>query len=172
MQPLNSIREQRISVNQGTSRVSRDPTVVLTTVLGSCVACCLYDPRSRVGGMNHFLLSDGEAADERYGLFAMEQLVNAMLLAGATRSGLRAHLYGGANLHAGLAAIGQGNIAFAQDFLQRDRIPVIRSHLGGSAARRVDFRAVDGKVRCQIVDAPADLRPIVQRGRANDAEIF
>ena len=159
-------------MNQGTSRVSRDPTVVLTTVLGSCVACCLYDPRSRVGGMNHFLLSDGDTADERYGLFAMEQLVNAMLVAGATRSGLRAHLYGGANLHAGLAAIGQGNIAFAQDFLEQGRIPVIRSSLGGSGARRVDFRAAEGKVRCQLVDAPADLRAIRPPQRAGDVEFL
>lgn len=174
--------EQRINVLQGTSFVTDDPAVVLTTVLGSCIACCLYDPHARVGGMNHFLLSeprhgrmrdDGEA--ERYGLYAMELLVNEMLKKGASRSWLRAHLYGGANLHAGMHAIGTDNGRFARDFLIKDGIELSQANIGGNTPRRVDFRAALGQVRCRIVQADAriDENRAPQPPRSSgDVELF
>lgn len=174
------IREMRINVVQGTSHVTDDPGIMLTTVLGSCVACCLFDPHARIGGMNHFLLAEpregvvsGSAEAERYGLFAMELLVNEMLHAGARRDRLRAHLYGGANLHAGMQAIGTTNAGFARAFLTNDRIPLAYSHLGGNQARRVDFRATVGQARCRVVEA--DVR-VETRRPANvgggDVELF
>ena len=51
----------RIHVGQGEHHVTDDPSVMLTTILGSCVALCLRDPVTRVGGMNHFLLPEGDA---------------------------------------------------------------------------------------------------------------
>jgi len=150
--------EQRINVLQGTCRVSGEPGIILTTVLGSCIATCLYDPVARLGGMNHFLLSypsDGtDATDDhaqRYGVYAMEVLINEMLKAGAARPNLRAHLYGGANLHSGMKSIGSANARFAMDFLRRDGIPLTHSHVGGTDARRVDFRAASGQARCKVV---------------------
>ena len=90
--------ENRINVIQGTTKVTSDPNVVLTTVLGSCVAACLYDGIAGVGGMNHFLLSEPREGDlsfgaqsERYGTYAMELLINEMLKAGAARSRRRGH---------------------------------------------------------------------------------
>lgn len=92
----------RRNVLQGEFEVSRDPDVVLTTVLGSCIACCLHDPVARIGGMNHFLLASPPSSRSglgddarRYGLYAMELLVNEMIKLGAVRATMRAHLYGG-----------------------------------------------------------------------------
>ncbi|WP_380877763.1 chemotaxis protein CheD [Sphingomonas sp. DBB INV C78] len=175
-------REQRINVMQGTTFVTDDPSIVLTTVLGSCIACCLYDPQARLGGMNHFLLSEprhgrrhdhGEA--ERYGVYAMELLINEMLKKGASRSWLRAHLYGGANLHAGMREIGTDNGRFAKEFLVKDGIALSQANIGGTTPRRVDFRAAQGQVRCKAVgtDVPieetrAPPRPI----HGGDVELF
>lgn len=171
----------RHAVVQGESEVTRDRRVTLTTVLGSCVACCLYDATAGVGGMNHFLLPmppdqayrSGDEA-ERYGLYAMELLVNEMLKRGATRPTMRAHLYGGANLHAGMRAIGTGNDRFARTFLQSDRIALVRSDTGGTLARRLDFQAATGRVRCRtILDQMPETRPPrVTPPVTGDVELF
>lgn len=180
-QPINTPatamhRPVRLTVMQGQARVSGDPRVELTTVLGSCIACCLFDPTSNVGGMNHFLLAEpkgGRGVDEHYGAYLMEVLINEMFAYGASRTAMRAHLYGGANMHAGMMPIGAANAAFAVDFLERERIPLVRSSVGGVQARRVDFRPVLGQARCRLVDdalAPQPIeRPAAPRG---DVELF
>lgn len=154
----------RHNVLQGEFEVSRDPNLVLTTVLGSCIACCLHDPVTGTGGMNHFLLASPRNAihplDEearRYGLYAMELLVNAMIKNGAARATMRAHLYGGGNMHSGMRAIGTENARFAGDFLRNDRIAMVKSDTGGDQARRLDFQPATGRVRCRTVsgDFPA-----------------
>ncbi|HCE6098490.1 hypothetical protein ACEPU1_33790 [Pseudomonas aeruginosa] len=80
-------------------RVSSEP-VALATVLGSCVAACLYDPTACIGGMNHFMLPDAAPGDgsARYGAHAMELLINALLKAGALRQRLQAKVFGGGNV--------------------------------------------------------------------------
>jgi len=182
MSRLGASRENRINVIQGTTYVTQDLDAVLTTVLGSCVACCLFDAQARVGGMNHFLLSEpGSSVQrtsseaERYGLYAMELLVNEMLKHGATRGGMRAHLYGGANLHSGMQAIGTNNANFARKFLIDDGITLSHSHLGGTSARRVDFRAVLGQARCRVIDAdvPIEVRkPVLAPAKIGEVELF
>lgn len=169
----------RLTVLQGQARVSAGPRVEFSTVLGSCVATCLYDPEVQVGGMNHYLLSEppagGQGVDEHYGVYLMELLINEMLANGAAKHRLRAHLYGGANLYPGMAAIGTANAAFARSFLGRERISLVREDLGGNLARRVDFRPASGMVRCRSVPntlAPEErpvARPVVATG---DVELF
>lgn len=175
-----ALRPIRLTVMQGQARVSADQRVELTTVLGSCVACCLYDAGAQVGGMNHFLLAEPQAGrggvDEHYGVYLMEVLINEMIAYGASRTAMRAHLYGGANLHSGMARIGTANAAFARDFLERERIELVHASLGGTSARRVDFRPSRGQARCRIVDeavAPDLVRaqPIIDRPRG-DVELF
>ena len=167
----------KLTVMQGQARVSAGPRVELSTVLGSCVATCLYDPSVQLGGMNHFLLAEPDhnagKVDEHYGVYLMEVLINEMLANGATKSGLRAHLYGGANLHAGMTKIGTANATFAQNFLERERIQIVRSDLGGTQARRVDFRPAHGQVRCRLVEptvVPTE-KPLPHRV-TGDVELF
>jgi len=172
---------QRITVLQGQAHVSGAAGDELTTILGSCVASCLFDPAAKVGGMNHFLLPepphshDPAEVDVHYGVYLMEILINDMLRRGARKAQLRAHLYGGANLHVGMPPIGSANAAFAKSFLERERIPLLREDLGGAHARRIEFRPATGQVRCRAVEnrlaqeAPPTPRPAHGGG---DVELF
>lgn len=148
-------RVDRITVLQGEARASADPAVEFSTVLGSCVATCLYDPIARIGGMNHFLLAEPPSHRDRgefdvhYGLYLMELLVNEMIGLGAKKSRLKARLYGGANIRDGLAPIGSANAAFARKFLHEENIVLAFEDLDGRHARRVHFMPASGRVRCR-----------------------
>lgn len=179
MEPVNITR---LTVLQGQFKVSAGPKVELSTVLGSCVATCLFDPVVELGGMNHFLLPEPPASHDRgevdvhYGVYLMEMLINEMLAYGARKERLRAHLYGGANIRAGMQQIGTANAEFARGFLIRERIELVREDLGGSNARRVDFRPASGKVRCRVVapsDAPeAKPQPVFRQAPRGEVELF
>ncbi len=144
-------RERRIHVVQGQHLVTTDPNVILTTTLGSCVAACLRDPLAGVGGMNHFLLPEGDASHGpdafRYGAYAMELLLNGLFAQGARRERLSAKLFGGAQLADRLYDVGGQNIAFARRFLRREGIPLDGGSVGGRHARRLQFWPVSGRVR-------------------------
>lgn len=126
---------------------------VIVTVLGSCVAACLMDPVSLVGGMNHFMLPHNRSAQEsdqyfaaRYGAGAMELLINGLLHLGAQRGRIVAKVFGGGRVMGGLSDIGQQNIAFVRLFLQDEGIPVWADDLGGEQARKVYFFPHSGQV--------------------------
>ncbi|MBN2973894.1 chemotaxis protein CheD [Roseomonas aeriglobus] len=171
---------RRMTVAQGEMRVSNEADIVLTTVLGSCVAACFYDPVARVGGINHYLLADGTASDpasmQRYGVYAMEVLINAMLSHGAARHRLKARIFGGATMRRGFRDIGGANIDFARRFLRDERIALVGEDVGGTSARRVEFRPAVGLARCRTVtdavrtqSAP---RPVLQPASTGDVEFF
>jgi chemotaxis protein CheD len=157
---------RRITVAQGETRVSDETDVVLTTVLGSCIAACFYDPVARVGGINHYLLAEGHASDpasmQRYGVYAMEVLINAMLAMGGARSRLKARIFGGATMRTGFRDIGGDNIAFARRFLRDERIPLVGEDVGGNGARRVEFRPAVGLARCRVVTEQAIAAPVIR----------
>lgn len=153
---------RRITVAQGETRVSDETDVVLTTVLGSCIAACFYDPVAKVGGINHYLLAEGHASDpasmQRYGVYAMEVLINAMLAMG----GVRSRFFGGATMRTGFRDIGGDNIAFARRFLRDERIPLVGEDVGGNGARRVEFRPALGLARCRVVTEQSVPAPVVR----------
>lgn len=166
MPPLPASEAQapiRLTILQGEAHASADPHVEMSTILGSCVATCLFDPVARVGGMNHFLLAEppthvrNQAFDSDYGLFLMELLINEMLGLGARKGRMRARLYGGANLNPDLSPIGSANAAFARQFLDREGIPKMFEDLEGTQARRIQFRPAGGQVRARLV--PAETAP-------------
>jgi len=166
-----------VSVIQGDYAVSADPAVMMSTVLGSCVAVCLYDPVKGVGGMNHFLLAtsqDANTRDLKYGINAMELLINRMLRAGAERANLHAKLFGGARMTDHAKDIGKGNAIFAEDFLQKEGIPCISASLGGDMARRVQFIPTTGAARqMQIAGAaPEERVPRRTTAPAPDITLF
>ncbi|HEY0266340.1 MAG TPA: chemotaxis protein CheD [Rhizomicrobium sp.] len=152
-----------VQVIQGETYVTGDACEVLTTVLGSCIAACIRDPLAKVGGMNHFLLAHGRAGDAnatRYGVNAMEILINGLLQRGALRARLQAKLFGGASVIAGLSDVGAGNAAFAEKFLADEGIALVGGDVGGSRARRVQFWPVSGRAR--LLAAPG-ARTLVER---------
>lgn len=141
-------------VLQGTCFVSSHPGATLSTVLGSCISVCLHDPVTRIGGMNHFLLAIGRGADSghiRFGVNAMEHLINEMLKVGASRARLQAKLFGGARMSANLADIGKANAEVAEEFLQNEGIAVLSKSLGGTSARRLVFTPSTGLAKVLFV---------------------
>jgi chemotaxis protein CheD len=153
---LGPARERTMHVVQGEYRVINDPRVVLTTILGSCVATCIWDEVAGVGGMNHFLLpgDDGAASDQvKYGVNAMELLINGLLKAGASRARMRAKLFGGAHVVQSLGDIGAKNAAFAQRFLALEGISCVGQSMGGDRARRVRFWPTSGRASQLLLEA-------------------
>lgn len=141
-----------VFVAQGCYEIANDPDVAFATVLGSCVAACIRDPHSGVGGMNHFLLPSTHeegmrGSGARYGAYSMEALVNAVLKAAghANRRALEAKVFGGGAVVAGLSDIGARNIAFVREWLARDGVPVAAEDLGGKEGRRVLYHPASGR---------------------------
>src|SRR5580704_10844277 len=144
--------ERRIHVMQGEYCVSGDPFVILTTILGSCVAACMRDPEAQVGGMNHFLLPGVDDRSqsrsvESYGVHLMELLVNDLLRHGARRERLEAKLFGGSATMQGLCDIGALNSQFAERFLRYEGIAYAGGSLGGDRGRRIQFWPTSGRAR-------------------------
>ena len=124
--------------------------VALVTLLGSCVAACLYDPAIALGGMNHFMLpggAGGDSACSRYGAHAMELLINDMLKRGARRQRLQAKVFGGGNVLRGFHndPIGTRNAGFVLEYLAAERIPVLAQDLGDVYPRKVGFFVQTGR---------------------------
>lgn len=142
-----------ITVVQGDYAVDRNPQTILTTLLGSCVSVCLFDPASGLGGMNHFLLPDNRQSDcdVKYGSFAMEILINELIKRGAQRSALVAKTFGGARMNTSLQDIGAANAAFARDFLRKEGITCAAESVGGVQARRIQFHPATGAARQKFV---------------------
>lgn len=127
--------------------------LMISTVLGSCVAACIRDPLTGVGGMNHFMLPEGDSqspasATMRYGAFAMEVLVNEVLKAGAARERLEAKVFGGGAVLAAMhqTNIGERNGQFVLNYLKMEGIPVLAQDLGDVQARRISYFPRDGRV--------------------------
>ncbi|AAZ97569.1 CheD, stimulates methylation of MCP proteins [Thiobacillus denitrificans ATCC 25259] len=129
--------------------------MLIVTVLGSCVAACIRDRVSGIGGMNHFMLPDGGgdpgnplSASMRYGAYAMEVLINQLLKAGARRENLEAKVFGGGNVLRGFTTmnVGERNAQFVRDFLRAENIRVVAEDLNDVHPRKVYFFPRTGRV--------------------------
>ena len=142
------------TVYQGEFKISSDPNECLTTILGSCVATCLYDEDAQVGGVNHFLLPtgpSGEGSNLKYGLHSMELLINALLKSGARKNQIKAKVFGGSRMLDELSNIGGKNVEFAFEFLKDEKIPCVSESTLGNQARRIKFWATTGRVQQLLV---------------------
>lgn len=137
-----------VKVLPGEYFVSSDDLVIMT-VLGSCISACIWDGKVRAGGMNHFMLPDGESVDGfgRYGSYAMELLINELLKKGARRESMQAKVFGGAQVMAGFTTlnVGERNTQFVLDYLAMERIPVVSQDVLDIHPRKVCFFPVTGK---------------------------
>ncbi|MEZ5541424.1 MAG: chemoreceptor glutamine deamidase CheD [Pseudomonadota bacterium] len=127
---------------------------MISTVLGSCVSACIRDPVAAVGGMNHFMLpsgtgvgaTEGNNAATRYGVFAMEHLINDILKHGGRRGRLEIKLFGGGKVLAAMTDVGSRNIAFVKEFLHTEMLRVVAEDLGGPWPRKVNYFPLSGRV--------------------------
>jgi chemotaxis protein CheD len=123
----------------------------VTTLLGSCVAVCLFDPALRAGGINHYLLPfwNGEGlASPKYANIALPGLLEKMLELGCRRQNLRAKLFGGGAVFqqiGGLFGVGERNIQYAEQYLENAVIPIVARDVGEGFTRKVIFRVHTGE---------------------------
>jgi len=130
--------------------------VVMEAVLGSCVAVCLFDPTLNAGGMNHILLpgSSKDPRSTRFGVNAMELLINELMKQGGDRRRFVAKAFGGASIVPGMStlSIGEDNAQFVRGFLETEKIPLQAQRLGGIQPVHLYFRTDTGKATVRTVD--------------------
>lgn len=130
---------------------------LVTTILGSCVSVCLWDPYLKVGGINHFMLPlwNGEGlSSPKYGNIAIEKLVAKMNGYGCSTTHLVAKIFGGMGRTGQQAShfkIGKRNIALAQEMLHEFRIPVVSCSVGGEQGRKLQFLTDTGDVYMKML---------------------
>lgn len=148
----------------------------LSTLLGSCVTVCLFDPALKVGGINHFMLPDmgrskhGDVDSMLSGNFAMEALLNGLLGRGAKKVRLQAKAFGGGTIidtDAASPSIGMRNASFAKEWLARESIPLLSSDFLGPWSRKVVFLPFSGDAFCKrLVTNMANAEVIAREERA------
>jgi chemotaxis protein CheD len=165
---VSSFEQELITIHPGEYFATKNDTII-STVLGSCIAVGIFDGGAGTGGLNHFMLP-GESAkldfirspDAKYGMYAMELLINDLMKLGARRGELKAKVFGGGTvlrLSVGNASkIPGNNIEFAFEYLRKEGIPVLASDVGGQEPRKIFFFARTGKVLLKrIAGKVADL---------------
>ena len=130
----------------------------LVTVLGSCISACIRDPLARVGGMNHFMLPLGseqraqewgseQGAMNRFGNFAMENLINTIIKHGGSKSRLEVKLFGGGHVMDISSNVGAKNAKFAEKYLEYEGLSLSSADVGGEFARKIIYDPMTGKVK-------------------------
>ena len=148
---------QPVYLHPGQLHAAAGP-VTITTLLGSCVAICLYDRARGIGGTNHYLLphhADLGNDSPRFGNVAMRRLLDGVLALGAKRHDLEAKLFGGACVLDAFRAnddhLGAKNVAVARSLLAAERIPVRAEDVGGRRGRKLVFRVDDGSAFVKLL---------------------
>jgi chemotaxis protein CheD len=169
----------RVILSPGEYYASKNP-VTISTLLGSCVSACLYDPIHKVIGMNHFMLSNPRYAKDisiseseagRYGINAMELLINSMLKLGAAKRFFKAKVFGGSTIIENSSGVGNFfcvgavNSAFIRDFLNFEGIPLVAENLGGKEGRVIHFSYGDYAVYMRKIKSADRSRRIAMRDR-------
>lgn len=151
-----------VTIYIGGVYASPTPTT-MKTLLGSCIAVCLFDPVLRVGGMNHFMLpvasgSKEDADSTRFGAYAMDVLVGELMMrCKADRRRLVAKVFGGAHvvdMRESQDGVPQKNIRFIRQYLQDEGFPLLAEDVGGYSPRLVVFHTGDGRARIKRLDGP------------------
>jgi len=145
--------KKETSIHIGEYHASKVPTIIYT-LLGSCVAVCLYDRKKKIGGMNHILLPGSASMSTfndcaRYGINAMELLISRIIRLGGEKKNLTSKIFGGANLLPSIPyerCVGKKNVLFVLNFLAQSSIPVLSQDVGGNDSRKIFFHTDTGDV--------------------------
>ena len=142
---------KRIILNIGEFAVSKEPAV-LETILGSCVAVCLWDEVRSIGGLNHYLLPQeqhGATKSTTYGATSIDVMVKEIIAIGADINNLQAQIFGGGSVITALDDIfniGAENVWIAQEKMHHYGIPVVGEYVRGKNGIRVIFKTCTGEV--------------------------
>ncbi|HEX7153367.1 MAG TPA: chemotaxis protein CheD [Thermoanaerobaculia bacterium] len=139
---------RKVYLHAGQLYASAEPTEIVT-ILGSCVAVCMFDRARGVGGLNHFMLpTESATPSPRYARHANEMLIKQLVALGASRSRLEAKIFGGASVlkmggDTG-SDLGMRNIEAARLHLANEKIPILGEDVGGLRGRKLVFLTGDG----------------------------
>lgn len=134
---------------------------VVSTILGSCVSVCLWDPVLMLGGINHYMLPlwNGQGlASPKYGNIAIEKLIEKMLQMGSKKVNLKAKVFGGGEVietQTSHFQIGERNIVLALECLKDEKIPIVGQSLGGKLGRKIQFHTQTGTVMMKFIEKQA-----------------
>jgi chemotaxis protein CheD len=157
-----------VKLFSGDCYISREPNEMLVTILGSCVAACIRDTVLGVGGMNHFLLPGVESSggggvldgSTRYGVNAMEQLINGILKQGGRKERMEVKIFGGGNVIKNNTKIGSRNAEFVRNFLYKEGLSIAAEDLEGNLPRRLHYYPTTGKVMLRHLRRAEDNRVV------------
>jgi chemotaxis protein CheD len=131
-------------------------TEIIATILGSCIAACIKDTKNGIGGMNHFMLPGDVRSEDmflkastKYGIFAMEQLINEMIKQGGSKKHFQAKVFGGGhilNFRKSDGDVPESNIDFVRAFLKMEQIDIVKEDVGGFVGRKILFFPDTAKV--------------------------
>jgi chemotaxis protein CheD len=153
--PTNSV-----FLRPGTIFCAAAPSIV-STVLGSCVAVCLWDAHLHIAGMNHYVLphSVHKQSSARFGDVAIDQLLDGLTQLGCRIGNLRAKIFGGAEVlpfGATGDTVGNQNVRVALELMQRHGIPILTRSTGGQTGFMIRLVTETGDVLVRRL-APAGL---------------
>ena len=170
---------ERLARNVQPGAWSVDTEKPLSTLLGSCVAVCLFDPALKIGGINHFMLPEmgrskyGDVDSLLSGNFAMEALLNALTGRGARKARLQAKAFGGGTIidsDASAPNIGMRIASFAKEWLQREGIPLLSSDFLGPWSRKIIFLPFNGEAFCKRLVTNMATASVIAREERSYAE--
>ncbi len=146
----------RVFLLPGEYMVSKQPHIV-STLLGSCVAVCLFHPQLKFGCMNHYMLtkSPGGERSGKYGDYAIGVLIQFMERAAGSLAGVQAMIFGGANVVGNIGSgpqIGEKNILLAREILAKHNIPIIKEQVGGTSGLKLSYQTWDNQMTCQTIE--------------------
>lgn len=185
----NNFNVEAVKILPGEYFATTDNIMIVTT-LGSCVSVCLRDPITRAAGMNHFLLPANldkqvlNSDSARYGVYAMEVLINHLMKLGAVKHRLEAKVFGGGNVLRQLRtnSVGQQNSEFVLKYLEAENIPLKAQDLLGEFPRKVYFFPLTGEVKVRklktlhnttIIDREVEYREkVVKTPTAGEVDLF
>ncbi len=170
----NKFKKDIIDISAGEYIASAED-VIISTVLGSCVSVCIYDPRRKMAGLNHFMLVESRSLDnlgemmrsERYGSYAMESLLNEFIRTGSRKSDLQSKVFGGSRILQTAPGksmdIGHQNIIYALNFLENEDIPILAKDTGGERPRRIylfphSFKVLLKREKNSSLDEKSEIR--------------
>ncbi len=141
--------------------ISKDP-LNIKTLLGSCIAVCIWDKRQHLGGINHYLLPEPQtpikkSEENKYACFAIPSLLRELKNRYHCRKeDLIVKIIGGASIYQSKELsqqlnVGQFNIQAAHEILKKFHLSITASHVGGLQGRQILFNTLTGELRFQKI---------------------
>lgn len=152
---IKNVKPQTCFLKPSELVVCQFPTLI-TTVLGTCISVCLFDPTTKIGGMNHYMLPFWEGKEGlllKYGDVAISALIDKMVAEGAVRNNIVAKVFGGLEGMNSIFRVGQKNIEVAVKLLAKQRIRIKEMEVGGSKGRKIRFSSWNHQVTVNFLEA-------------------